>query len=144
MPSRDATTATPRHCPGSAKPWCGRRAGCEADLMSTASGTGGVAVAGTLRPRRNVRRRLLDLLALLVVGAVFGLVLPRLASYDEIGRVLAGLSGPVLVGLAALALWNLVTYWLVLVAVLPALRLREAAVATLGSTAVANTLPAGA
>jgi putative heme transporter len=112
--------------------------------MSTASGTGGVAVAGMPRPRRSVRRRLLDLLALLVVGAVFGLVLPRLASYDEIGRVLAGLSGPVLVGLAALALWNLVTYWLVLVAVLPALRLREAAVATLGSTAVANTLPAGA
>jgi uncharacterized membrane protein YbhN (UPF0104 family) len=87
---------------------------------------------------------LLDLLALLVVVAVFGVVLPRLASYRDIGAVLGGLSAAALAGLAALALWNLVTYWLVTVAVLPALRLREAAVAALGSTAVANTLPAGA
>jgi uncharacterized protein (TIRG00374 family) len=113
--------------------------------MATASGTPVAAAADPPpRPRRGLRRRLLDLLALAVVGVVFGLVLPRLASYDEIGRVLAGLGAPTLVGLAALALWNLVTYWLVLVAVLPAVRLREAAVATLGSTAVSNTLPAGA
>jgi hypothetical protein len=111
--------------------------------MATASGPLVAAPAGT-PPARRLRRRLLDLLALLVVVAVFGLVIPRLASYDEIGAVLAGLGAAVLVGLAALAVWNLVTYWLVMVAVLPELRLREAAVATLGSTAVANTLPAGA
>jgi uncharacterized protein (TIRG00374 family) len=103
-----------------------------------------LAAAGPARPRRLLRRRLLDLIAVLVIAAVFGLVLPRLASYDDIGAVLAGLSGPALAGLAALSLWNLVTYWLVTVAVLPNLRLREAAVAALGSTAVANTLPAGA
>jgi putative heme transporter len=111
--------------------------------MATAPGPP-VTAAAPARSRRWIRRRLLDLLALALVAAVFGLVLPRLASYDDIGAVLARLSGPALAGLVALALWNLVTYWLVTVAVLPDLRLREAAVATLGSTAVSNTLPAGA
>jgi uncharacterized protein (TIRG00374 family) len=102
------------------------------------------ATAGTARSRRSLRRWSLDLLALLLVVAVFGLVLPRLASYKSIGAVLGELGGFAIAGLLVLAVWNLVTYWLVTVAVLPTLRLREAAVATLGSTAVANTLPAGA
>lgn len=93
---------------------------------------------------RSRRRRLLDLLSLLLVVAIFGLVFPRIASYREVGEVLTGLGWLAILGLAALALWNLVTYWLVTIAVLPAMRLREAAVANLGSTAVSNTLPAGA
>jgi uncharacterized membrane protein YbhN (UPF0104 family) len=40
-------------------------------------------------------------------------------------------------------LWNLATYWFVLTAALPGLRLREAAVVNQASTAVSNTLPAG-
>lgn len=41
------------------------------------------------------------------------------------------------------ALASLVAGWAVICAILPAIRLREAAVVNLGSTAVANTLPAG-
>lgn len=96
------------------------------------------------RPRRRGRRRLLDALSLLLVAAIFGLVLPRIASYREVGSVLAGLSWLAVLGLTAIAVWNLVTYWLLTTAILPSLRLREAAVASLASTAVANTLPAGA
>ncbi len=96
------------------------------------------------RSRRRGRRRLLDALSLVLVAAIFGLVLPRIASYREVGEVLGGLGWATLLGLVAIAVWNLVTYWLVTVAILPALRLREAGVASLGSTAVANTLPAGA
>jgi uncharacterized membrane protein YbhN (UPF0104 family) len=44
---------------------------------------------------------------------------------------------------AAAAAASLATGWTVICAVLPAIRLREAAVVNLGSTAVANTLPAG-
>ncbi|MGI9584502.1 MAG: lysylphosphatidylglycerol synthase transmembrane domain-containing protein, partial [Acidimicrobiia bacterium] len=40
-------------------------------------------------------------------------------------------------------LWNLATYWFVLTAALPGLRLREAAVVNQASTAVSNTLPFG-
>jgi uncharacterized membrane protein YbhN (UPF0104 family) len=42
-----------------------------------------------------------------------------------------------------MGLWNLATYWFVLTAALPGLRLREAAVVNQASTAVSNTLPAG-
>ena len=45
--------------------------------------------------------------------------------------------------LGVVAAWNLVSYWPMLTAVQPGLRLREAAVANLASTAVANTLPGG-
>lgn len=84
------------------------------------------------------RRRLLDLLSLLLVVAIFALVFPRIASYREVGDVLGGLGAAAIAGLVALAVWNLVTYWLVTIAVLPALRLREAAVSNLGSTAVST------
>jgi uncharacterized protein (TIRG00374 family) len=45
--------------------------------------------------------------------------------------------------LALAALWNLATYWFLMVATMPGLRIREAAVVTESSTAVANTMPAG-
>jgi hypothetical protein len=38
-------------------------------------------------PGRRGRRRLLDLLSLLLVAAIFGLVLPRIASYRGRGRL---------------------------------------------------------
>jgi putative heme transporter len=46
-----------------------------------------------------------------------------------------------LVGAAATA--SMASAWIVICAVLPSVRLREAAVVNLGSTAVANTMPAG-
>jgi uncharacterized membrane protein YbhN (UPF0104 family) len=53
---------------------------------------------------------------------------------------MTGLEGASLV---LIGLWNLATYWFVLTAALPGLRLREAAVVNQASTAVSNTLPAG-
>ena len=44
---------------------------------------------------------------------------------------------------AAAAAGSMASYWVLVRSVLPGLRLREAAVVNLGSTAVANTLPAG-
>jgi hypothetical protein len=41
-------------------------------------------------------------------------------------------------------LWNTVTYWLVLTSALPGLTLRQAAISSTTSTAVANTVPGGA
>jgi uncharacterized protein (TIRG00374 family) len=93
---------------------------------------------------RSGRRRLLDVLSLVVVVAVFGFVLPRIIDYREVGSVLAGLGAVAIVALLALAVWNLVTYWLLTTAVLPHLSLRHAAAANLASTAVSNTMPAGA
>lgn len=78
-----------------------------------------------------------------VLVAVFFGVLPRFADYSEVGPILAELAFGEVVLLLGLALWFLAAYWLVLMAVLPTLRWREAAVNQLAGTAVSNTVPAG-
>jgi putative heme transporter len=76
--------------------------------------------------------------------AVFGFLLPRVAKYGDVWNTVRSLTGAEIALLTAVALWNLVSYWPLLMAVLPGLRLREAAVSNLASTAVANTVPGGA
>jgi len=78
-----------------------------------------------------------------VVAAAFGFALPHFASYRSVWASLQAMTWVyiVLVGVAAAA--SLASYWFGICAVLPSLRLREAAVVNLSSNAVANTLPAG-
>lgn len=82
-------------------------------------------------------------IALLVLGVIFGFVLPRTADYGEAWTTIGGMTGLELALLGLAGLWNLVTYWPVIVLALPGLRLREAAVVNQASTAVANTVPGG-
>jgi uncharacterized membrane protein YbhN (UPF0104 family) len=83
------------------------------------------------------------LLSLLVVVVAFGFALPRMSSYSAVWHGLGTMSWPWLgvTGIAVAA--SLVTTWLMIAAVLPSLRFGQAAVVNLGSSAVANTLPAG-
>ncbi|HZJ27640.1 MAG TPA: YbhN family protein [Acidimicrobiia bacterium] len=93
----------------------------------------------------SLRRRITSgLISLVLVVAIFVGVFPRIASYDAVWRTIADMTWLDLSGVAALAALNLFTYLLVLTAVLPGLRYREAFVANNSSTAVANTVPAGA
>jgi uncharacterized membrane protein YbhN (UPF0104 family) len=78
----------------------------------------------------------------LVVVVLFG-VMPRLADLNDVWEVLGTLSAKSALALAALALWNLATYWPMLVAAMPGLRLGQAALVSQSSTAVAMTVPAG-
>jgi len=94
-------------------------------------------------PSRLLRRAARTTVAVGVVVAVFGFALPRFASagavWHAVGHV--GWRGAALV--AAVASWNLVTYWLVWMAAVPNLGLRRAALVAHAPTAVANTVPAG-
>jgi putative heme transporter len=78
-----------------------------------------------------------------LIAAAFGFALPHFASYHSVWASLQAMTWPyvVLVGVAAAA--SLASYWFGICAVLPSLRLREAAAVNLSSNAVANTLPAG-
>jgi uncharacterized protein (TIRG00374 family) len=78
-----------------------------------------------------------------VVAAAFGFALPHFASYHSVWASLQTMTWVyvVLIGIAAAA--SLASYWFGICAVLPSVRLREAAVVNLSSNAVANTLPAG-
>jgi uncharacterized membrane protein YbhN (UPF0104 family) len=82
-------------------------------------------------------------LSVIVVALIFGFLFPKLADYGEVWRTIADMTGLELGVLSLIALWNLISYWPVLTATLPGLRMREAAVSNLSSTAVANTLPGG-
>ncbi len=82
-------------------------------------------------------------LSVALVAAAFGFALPRFASYRSVWASLQAMTWPyaLLIGVAAAA--SLASYWFGICAVLPSLRLRQAATVNLSSNAVANTLPAG-
>ena len=66
-----------------------------------------------------------------------------MASYRSVWASVQSMTWPYVLLIAAAAAVSLVSYWFAICAVLPSLRLREAAAVNLGSSAVANTLPAG-
>jgi putative heme transporter len=94
------------------------------------------------RPHR-ARKILRTVVSVALIAAIFGFALPRFASYRSVWASLDGMTWPqaLLVGITAAA--SMASYWFMICAVLPALRLRQAAVVNLGSNAVANALPAG-
>ena len=84
------------------------------------------------------------LVSLVVVVLIFGFVFPKVADYSEVWNTIREMTGLELASLVPVGLWNLASYWPLLVAVLPGLLMREAALSNLGSTAIANTVPGGA
>jgi putative heme transporter len=102
---------------------------------------GRVGPPGRKRARRTTRGRIA--LSAIVVGAVFGFVMPRLTDYGDAWEAVRGMSGWRVAILAAAAAWNLFTYWPVMMVAQPGLRMGQAAVLNQASTAVANTVPAG-
>jgi uncharacterized membrane protein YbhN (UPF0104 family) len=100
----------------------------------------GTAIA---RPPHRARKVLRIVVSVALAAAVFGFALPRFASYRSVWASLDAMAWPqvLLVGVTAVA--SMASYWFMICAVLPSVRLREAAAVNLGSNAVANTLPAG-
>jgi uncharacterized protein (TIRG00374 family) len=81
---------------------------------------------------------------LVVLGFIFGGVIPRFADYSDMFDAVKTMSPWTIAGLLVLATAYLVEYWLVVLVALPGLRLPEAAVVHTSTTAVVNTVPAGA
>jgi len=82
-------------------------------------------------------------LAVAIVVGIFVGVLPKIADMREVWRHLRDIGSLAWLGLAAVTLWNQVTYWWVTMVALPGLSFGQAATVNLSSTAVANTVPAG-
>jgi putative heme transporter len=98
----------------------------------------------TATPRRCRGRKVLrTAVSVAVIAVAFGFALPRFASYRAVWDNLHGMTWPAaaLIGVTAAA--SLASYWFGICAVLPSVRLREAATVNLSCNAVANTLPAG-
>ncbi len=111
---------------------------------SDSAGTSGAAADQTEHRRRFPWKRIVQaLISLAIVAGIFLGVMPLIADYGDVFDTIRAMTGMELGSLVAFGLWNLITYWFVLTAALPGLRLREAAVVNQASTAVSNTLPGG-
>src|ERR1051326_2074344 len=94
------------------------------------------------RPRRG-GRVLRTAVRAAVVAAIFGFAVPHFASYHSVWASMQAMTWPQALLVATAAASSMASYWFMICAVLPSIRLRQAAVASLGCNAVANTLPAG-
>ena len=82
-------------------------------------------------------------ISIVIVGAAFLGVLPRIADLGDVWEIVRGLTFTEVAVLVGLSAWNIVTYWPMLVAAMPGLTLGQAAVVCQSSTSVAMTLPGG-
>lgn len=92
---------------------------------------------------RLARRILPGVISLAIVVAVFWYFLPQFTSLSEVWSAIRSMTWLEVATLALAAVWNLVTYWLVMVATMPGLTYGQAAVVAGSSTAVSNTIPGG-
>jgi uncharacterized membrane protein YbhN (UPF0104 family) len=92
------------------------------------------------RPARKLVRCAVS--AALVIAA-FGFALPHFASYPNVWASVHAMAWPHAVLIAVATAISMAAIWIMICAVLPSIRLREAAAVNLGSSAVANTMPAG-
>jgi uncharacterized membrane protein YbhN (UPF0104 family) len=79
----------------------------------------------------------------LIVAGVFGLAFPRIAAYGQEWRSVTAMTWPGIVLMAIAAAGSLAATAVMIKTFLPGLRLHQAAAVSLGSSAVANTVPAG-
>jgi uncharacterized membrane protein YbhN (UPF0104 family) len=90
-----------------------------------------------------VRRLLPGLVSLAIVVVVFWYFLPQFTSLSDVWSAIQAMTWLELATLTLAAIWNLATYWLVMVATMPGLTYGQAAVVAGTSTAVSNTIPGG-
>jgi putative heme transporter len=111
-------------------------------LLVTAAGAR--VMAGQLVRRLSPRsRRVLQVsLSFALVIGIFVVVFRRI-DVSAVWTQIEQMTWVELATITAIALWNLLTYWLLWVAVLPGLSLRRAMVVTASGTAVTNTVPGG-
>jgi uncharacterized protein (TIRG00374 family) len=92
---------------------------------------------------RTRRRLLVGSLSLLIIVGAFGLAFPRISSYSRQWHAITALTGPGMLLVAIAAAGSLAATWAMTWAFLPRLRFHQAATVNLGSSAVANVVPAG-
>jgi hypothetical protein len=101
------------------------------------------AACGRHTPAAACRKVLRAAVPAALAAVAFGFALPHVESYHSVWASMVAMTWPQALLVAAVAAASMVSYWIMICSVLPALRLREAAAVNLSSSAVASTLPAG-
>jgi uncharacterized membrane protein YbhN (UPF0104 family) len=112
-------------------------------LTVAATGPDRVTVPPAITRSRPGRKFVRTAVSVVIVAAVFGFALPRFASYRSVLSSMGTMTWPQALLVVGAAVASMASAWIAICAVLPSIRLREAAVVNLGSNAVANTMPAG-
>jgi uncharacterized protein (TIRG00374 family) len=99
-------------------------------------------MGSTARPRTG-RKVLRTAVSVILIGAAFGFVLPHVASYRSVWATVQLMTWPYALLVATAAVASMAAFWITIRAVLPWIGIRQAAAVSLGSNAVANSLPAG-
>ena len=94
--------------------------------------------------RRPMAQLARGLFSLAVVGVVFFGVLPQIADFGDVWAEIRAMTTVEVATLGLAALWNLLTYLFVVMPATPGLTPGQAVVMTQATTAVSNTVPAGA
>jgi uncharacterized membrane protein YbhN (UPF0104 family) len=95
------------------------------------------------RRRKGITRAIQASISLVVVVAMFGLVIPKIANYSSVWKIFTQLTWLELAGLVLATIFNLITYWLQMMAAMPGLTWGQAAVNNQTTTTIANILPGG-
>jgi putative heme transporter len=112
--------------------------------VTAVAGPPAAAITDQGRPRLRSGREIFRTAGpVVLVGAIFGFAVPHFASYRSVWASVGVMTWPQVLLVAGAAAASMAFTWVMICAVLPSIRLREAAVVNLGSNAVANTLPAG-
>ncbi|HET6952423.1 MAG TPA: flippase-like domain-containing protein [Acidimicrobiales bacterium] len=110
-------------------------------VAGTSEPGGAAAATGWRNPR--VRRALQAVVSTLLVGGIFWFVLGQFSDLSSVWDAMQTLTWREIAALVVFTIWNLLTYWILVVLATPGLRLPQAAVLTQTTTAVSNALPAG-
>ena len=92
---------------------------------------------------RESRRVFRAALPVALAAVIFLFAVPRFASYRGVWASMHAMSWAQVILVAAAAAASMASTWIMICSVLPSIRLRQAALVNLGSSAVANTVPAG-
>ncbi len=114
--------------------------GCENRSLSAHSPVNS-GRSGWLSPR--AKKMLQVAVSLVFLVAIFWFVFRQFADLSEVWAAIQSLTWREVTALVIATIWNLMTYWIVVVIATPGLRLAQAAVLTQSTTAVANAVPAG-
>jgi putative heme transporter len=114
------------------------------DPMTAIADPAAAAITGSVRLGARPGRKIFRTAgSVALVAAIFGFAVPHFASYRSVWASMHAMTWAQVLLVVAAAAASMISTWIMICAVLPSIRLREAAVVNLGSNAVANTLPAG-
>jgi uncharacterized membrane protein YbhN (UPF0104 family) len=105
--------------------------------------TTGEVPATKRRTRRPLVRGIQLALSIAVVVAIFALIIPKIASYSAVWKVITELTWLEMTSLVVATIFNLFTYWWQMQAAMPGLTFGQAAVNNQSSTTIANIIPGG-